>query len=93
MAERQTSVVLSFLGQKVYTRYASFTLLLNVTTDTNNAINAENEGYEHVTEYIPIAQPNHTTLAKLAAHEPSSVVGDRASYTFCPQLPKSDHLL
>lgn len=80
MAERRTSVVSSSSGQKVNARHYSLTILLNVPVDTNNIINAENEGYEHVTEYITIGQPNHTTLAKLAALEPSTVVGDRASF-------------
>ncbi|KAI1790424.1 SPOC domain-like protein [Ganoderma leucocontextum] len=43
---------------------------------TSNAINEANGGYEHVTEYIPIAQPNASTLAKLALVEPSTVSGD-----------------
>ena len=45
---------------------------------TRNAINEANGGYENVTEYIPIAQPNASTLAKLASLKPSTVSGDRA---------------
>lgn len=37
----------------------------------------ESGGYETVTEYIPIAQPNASTLAKINALEPSTVTGDR----------------
>ncbi len=48
---------------------------------TSNAINKQNGGYEHVTEFIPIAQPNAATLAKLQALEPSAVAGDRASHS------------
>ena len=36
--------------------------------DTRNLVNDENpDGYENVVEYIPIAQPNAGTLAKLQA--------------------------
>jgi ATP-dependent DNA helicase 2 subunit 2 len=35
------------------------------------------EGYDRVLEYIPIAQPNAGTLAKLDALEPSDEAGDR----------------
>lgn len=45
--------------------------------DTNNIVNHQNGGYEHVTEYIPIGQPNAGTLAKLQALQPSTKVGDR----------------
>ncbi|OJA12521.1 hypothetical protein AZE42_07151 [Rhizopogon vesiculosus] len=44
--------------------------------ETNNVVNAKNGGYEHVAEYIPIAQPNATTLAKLDATKPSETSGD-----------------
>ncbi|KAH9938974.1 SPOC domain-like protein [Epithele typhae] len=51
-------------------------VILFGTEGTNNIINAEHGGYEHVTELIPVQQPNHSTLSKLAALEASSVVGD-----------------
>ncbi|KAI8983219.1 SPOC domain-like protein [Trametes punicea] len=51
-------------------------VILFGSEETNNIINDENGGYEHVSEYIPIAQPNATTLAKLQALEPSTVTGD-----------------
>ncbi|KXN84807.1 ATP-dependent DNA helicase II subunit 2 [Leucoagaricus sp. SymC.cos] len=43
---------------------------------TDNIINIKNGGYDNVMEYIPIAQPNGETLAKLNALEPSAVAGD-----------------
>jgi ATP-dependent DNA helicase 2 subunit 2 len=46
--------------------------------DTDNIINDKDGGYEHVTEYIPIAQPNSGTLARIDAIEPSTVAGDCA---------------
>lgn len=45
--------------------------------DTNNVVNAENGGYEHVFEYIPIGQPNAGTLAKLSELQPATEIGDR----------------
>ncbi|KAF7986188.1 hypothetical protein HWV62_38598 [Athelia sp. TMB] len=45
--------------------------------DTNNIISDRgNGGYEHVSEYIPVAQPNYTTLAKLDELEPGETIGD-----------------
>ncbi|KDQ54942.1 hypothetical protein JAAARDRAFT_196318 [Jaapia argillacea MUCL 33604] len=44
--------------------------------DTDNVINEKNGGYEHVSEYIPIGQPNANTLAQLSALEPSEITGD-----------------
>ncbi|KAF5382804.1 hypothetical protein D9757_007263 [Collybiopsis confluens] len=46
------------------------------TEGTDNQINAANGGYEHVTEYIPIAQPTAVTLKKLDQLEPSDDYGD-----------------
>jgi hypothetical protein len=57
--------------------------------DTDNIINKNNGGYEHVTEYIPIAQPNYGTLAQLDELEPSDIIGDRAH----PSLTSKCHLL
>jgi ATP-dependent DNA helicase 2 subunit 2 len=45
--------------------------------ETKNIINAENGGYENVLEYIPIAQPNAGTIAKIDALQPSATSGDR----------------
>ncbi|KJA25917.1 hypothetical protein HYPSUDRAFT_1067115 [Hypholoma sublateritium FD-334 SS-4] len=44
--------------------------------DTRNVVNDENGAYENVTEYIPIAQPNAATIAKIDALAPSTVFGD-----------------
>ena len=46
-------------------------------TETKNIINEEHGSYDNVVEYIPIAQPNAGTLAKLSALEPSTVHGER----------------
>lgn len=45
--------------------------------DTKNAINAARGGYESVVEYIPIAQPNSSTIAKIDALQASITSGDR----------------
>jgi hypothetical protein len=47
------------------------------SSETNNIIHEKNGGYQHVSEYIPIAHPNSTTLAKLDALQPSENSGDR----------------
>ncbi|GLB36606.1 putative SPOC domain-like protein [Lyophyllum shimeji] len=44
--------------------------------ETDNIINEKHGGYENVSEYIPIGQPNAATLAKIDALQPSSVAGD-----------------
>ena len=56
-------------------------------------LNAEHEGYERVTDYIPIAQPNHSTLAKLAALEPSEASGDRERFTIPDLLARQAMVL
>jgi ATP-dependent DNA helicase 2 subunit 2 len=50
---------------------------MNTVADTDNIINKSNNGYEHVTEYVPIGQPNYNTLAQLDELEPSDIIGDR----------------
>lgn len=57
---------------------ALITLTHSCGIETNNVVHDKNGGYEHVSEYIPIAQPNATTLAKLDALKPSESSGDRA---------------
>jgi len=55
--------------------------------ETDNIINDKNGGYENVSEYIPIAQPNAATLSKLDELQPSSLIGDRMSlYQFSPSF-------
>ncbi|OCH84687.1 ku80-like protein [Obba rivulosa] len=51
-------------------------VILFGTDDTDNIVNEKNGGYEHVTEYIPIAQPDAGTLAKISAIQPSETTGD-----------------
>ncbi|KZT08940.1 SPOC domain-like protein [Laetiporus sulphureus 93-53] len=51
-------------------------VILFGTEGTHNVINEKNSGYDHVMEYIPIAQPNAGTLARLDALRASTVSGD-----------------
>ncbi|KAG6841529.1 hypothetical protein C0991_009894 [Blastosporella zonata] len=44
--------------------------------DTQNIINDQSGGYENVSEYIPIAQPNATTLTKLDMLKATQSFGD-----------------
>jgi len=53
---------------------------LNPMLETKNIINAANGGYENVSEYIPIAQPNHGTIAKIDALSASTTTGDRMDF-------------
>ncbi|KAA1468434.1 SPOC domain-like protein [Dentipellis sp. KUC8613] len=46
-------------------------VILFGTDETENCINETNGGYEHVSEYIHVGQPNANTLSKLAALRPS----------------------
>ena len=45
--------------------------------ETDNIINEKSGGYDNVSEYVHIAQPNANTLAKLHELQPSSTIGDR----------------
>ncbi|KAG1832906.1 SPOC domain-like protein [Suillus subalutaceus] len=51
-------------------------VILFGSEETNNIIHEKNGGYQHVSEYIPIAHPNSTTLAKLVTLQPSENSGD-----------------
>ncbi|KAG8930670.1 hypothetical protein FRC01_002411, partial [Tulasnella sp. 417] len=51
-------------------------VILFGTKKTKNCINEANGGYDHVTEYIPIAQPTQHTLDLISAIKPSKVQGD-----------------
>ncbi|KAG2160210.1 SPOC domain-like protein [Suillus bovinus] len=51
-------------------------VILFGSEETENIIHEKNGGYQHVLEYIPIAQPNSATLAKLDALQPSEYSGD-----------------
>lgn len=50
--------------------------------ETDNIVNKVDGGYDHVTEFIPIAQPTADTLAKLTTLQASNVSGDRSSSHF-----------
>jgi len=58
-------------------------LQLKSLLETKNIINAENGGYENVLEYIPIAQANASTLAKIDSLQPSASSGDRMVSLIC----------
>jgi hypothetical protein len=50
--------------------------------ETDNVVNRRaGDGYENVSEYIKIGQPNIGTLAKLDALEPTETFGDREPFT------------
>ncbi|KAF8523097.1 SPOC domain-like protein [Hysterangium stoloniferum] len=52
-------------------------VILFGTEETDNIINkSAAEGYEHVSEFIPIGQPNAQTMAKIKSIKPSTEVGD-----------------
>ncbi|KAI0307520.1 SPOC domain-like protein [Multifurca ochricompacta] len=55
-------------------------VILFGTDETNNIINRKDGGYDHVTEFLQIGQPNADTLAKLASlrASTSNVPGDVA---------------
>jgi ATP-dependent DNA helicase 2 subunit 2 len=55
-----------------------------LTTETKNIVNTANGGYENVLEYIPIAQPNAATIAKVDALRASSTSGDRKNLCLHP---------
>ncbi|KAG8971417.1 ATP-dependent DNA helicase II subunit 2 [Tulasnella sp. 425] len=51
-------------------------VILFGTKKTKNCVNDSNGGYDHVTEYIPIAQPTQHTMELISAIKPSKVQGD-----------------
>ncbi|KAK0446455.1 SPOC domain-like protein [Desarmillaria tabescens] len=60
--------------------------------DTDNIVNQKNGGYENVSEYIHIAQPNAATLAKLDRLEPSDTTGDPIDCLIVGIETQADHL-
>jgi ATP-dependent DNA helicase 2 subunit 2 len=52
-------------------------LLHGAYIETDNVIHRKDGGYDHVTEFVQIGQPNADTLAKVAAVQASNVSGDR----------------
>jgi hypothetical protein len=77
MDARLTSVESFSLAQKVRQLHCPYTFWSEQPQETDNIIN---DGYEHVSEYISIAQPNANTLAMLDLLEPSETAGDREPY-------------
>ena len=55
---------------------------MNTREETDNIVNRKDGGYDRVTEFLSIAQPNADTLAKLATLQPSNECGDRSSCHF-----------
>ncbi|KAG9011776.1 ATP-dependent DNA helicase II subunit 2, partial [Tulasnella sp. 427] len=51
-------------------------VILFGTKKTRNCINEANGGYDHVMEYIPIAQPTQHTMDMISAIKPNKVQGD-----------------
>ena len=41
-------------------------------------MNEAHGGYDNITEYIPIEQPNAQTMAKIKSIKPSTTSGDRS---------------
>lgn len=52
-------------------------LIEGIFSGTQNAVNDSNGGYEHVTEFISIGQPNAQTMTKIKSIKPSTSIGDR----------------
>ncbi len=71
--------VIVFGSEGTYTGHACSLHILNLTTETKNIVNTANGGYDNVLEYIPIAQPNAATIAKVDALQASSTSGDRTN--------------
>jgi len=75
---KRTNVALFLLEQKVCFICLSLTLSDPVKDTDNRVHEASGEGYENVTEFLPIEQPTPDTLTKIAALKPTEgVVGDR----------------
>ena len=55
---------------------------MNTREETDNIVNRKDGGYDRVTEFLSIAQPDAGTLSKLANLQPSNMSGDRSSYLF-----------
>ncbi|KAF8519214.1 SPOC domain-like protein [Gautieria morchelliformis] len=51
-------------------------VILFGTEYTQNVVNENNGGYDHVTEFIPIGQPNAQTMTKIKSIKPSTAIGD-----------------
>lgn len=87
--ERPSSVVLFCLALKaglfnsISPRPQSH---LCLCLDTRNIVNETNGGYEHVTEFIPIIQPNAHTMTKIKSIKPSTTIGDRQFETLFVKL-------
>ena len=72
-------VVFGTSGTSYGSYYCMLWAILPHGSETQNILNERGDGYEHVYEYIPIAQPNSSTIAKLNALRATDVCGDRTS--------------
>ena len=79
MDVRLTNVESSSSGQKVRLTFPPTDDPIHAISETSNTINEKHGGYENVSEFIPIGQPNASTLAKLDTLQPSDIAGDRMS--------------
>ena len=79
MGAKPTNAALLFLALKVGFLSNLTFYVTQEHVETRNVINNADGGYEWVLEYIPIAQPNGATLAKIDALKPTKEYGDRAS--------------
>lgn len=94
MDERLTNVELSSSGQTVCMRILtpSSHLLRCCSIDTENFVNQEQGGYDHVSEFIPIGKPDASTLAKLSTLQPSETSGDRELGPHDTRMPSNHEL-
>ena len=70
-------VVFGTPGTLCYSYYYVFWIISPHDSETQNILNERGDGYDHVYDYIPIAQPNSNTIAKLDALRATDVCGDR----------------
>ena len=69
--------------------------MLKHIVETKNIVNAANAaegGYENVFEYIPIGQPNASTMVKINALEASTTSGDRRLLSQTVRMLESDSI-
>ena len=69
----------SSLAPKVWNNSLPLLTTQHLLLGTDNLVNrrAQGQGYENVTEYLPIQHPTANTLAKMDELEPSDTTGDR----------------
>ncbi len=68
--------VILFGTEGTYPLQSDKVLLHRACVETDNVVHRKDGGYDHVTEFLHIGQPNADTLAKLAVLQTSNVAGD-----------------